>query len=89
LNLSVVIVVDPEKFDLDNIDESNYKTFDQAKERCPHLRGENVGEYSCSIHHYPWFKDTPCGTHTQFETTDSNCRMGDYFLKKSNMLVKS
>lgn len=81
-HLFVTIVVDPDKFDPDGVDESNLRTIDQSKERCPHLRGDKIGEYSCSIHHYPWFKDTPCGTHTQIEFKDSLCRMGSNLLDK-------
>ena len=77
-----VIVVDPDKYDPDDPDESNLRGIDLSKERCPHLRGDIPGEYSCAIHHYPWFADTPCGMHTQFERSDSPCRIGTQIMKK-------
>jgi hypothetical protein len=81
-NYLVTIVISPESFNPDDIKESDLRTIDQSKERCPHLRGDRVGEYSCSIHHYEWFKDTPCGTHTQIEPYDSDCRMGSHLINR-------
>lgn len=37
-----------------------------------------MGEYFCKIHHYEWFKDTPCGEFTQVERENSKCRIGNY-----------
>jgi len=74
----VVVIKDPVK----GIVEGNALGLNGST-RCPHLEGNTAGSYSCKIHHYPWFNDTPCGTHTQYETSDSNCRLGEYILKKA------
>jgi hypothetical protein len=75
--LAVVIVVDPEKGPV----EGNLEVRD-GTEPCRHIKREEDGTYTCLIHHYPWFKDTPCGTHTQIERSpDDPCRMGAYLLK--------
>lgn len=56
--------------------------------KCKHLQGESPGNYKCAIHHYSWYKDTPCAEFTQVEYNDSNCRMGEYILsqQKSNKI---
>jgi Fe-S-cluster containining protein len=82
LNYFVTIVVNPETFDPEDIKESDLRTINQLEERCIHLRGDKAGEYSCAIHEYPWFKDTPCGTHGQIERTDSDCRLGAHIISK-------
>ena len=69
----VMIVDDPEK----GISESNLVLQD-GKCKCKHLQGDKPGEYKCAIHDYPWFKDTPCGQHGQFERVESDCRIGVY-----------
>lgn len=48
--------------------------------KCPHLIGSKPGKYHCKIHHYKWFKNTPCGTHAQYETSNTPCRLGEYIL---------
>jgi hypothetical protein len=55
----------------------NIIAIDGAKERCPHLEGEAPGEYSCKIHSYEWFPDTPCG---QFNS--DGCIFGAYIIDK-------
>jgi len=45
-------------------------------EVCPHLRVED-GEASCNIHHYEFYKHTPCYQHSQIESGDSPCRIGE------------
>ena len=50
--------------------------------RCQHLTGDNPGQYSCAIHDYDWYQETPCYQFTQIETKNSNCRVGEYGLKK-------
>lgn len=69
----VVIVVDPNL----GIVEGNLKAINALEERCPHLQGEEPGKYSCNIHHYKWFKDTPCAQHNS-----NGCRWGRYILEK-------
>jgi len=49
-------------------------------ERCKHLRGDKPGEYSCAVHEYPWYKETPCFQFTQIEAENSACRVGQYVL---------
>jgi len=79
LNYLIVIVKDPEK----GITEKNCQVLDGST-RCPHLEGSKLGEYNCKIHHYSWFKETPCGQYDQIEQKISNCRMGEYLLRKLN-----
>ncbi len=72
----VVIVDDPEK----GIEEDNLKVRD-GKEPCQHLNGDTLGEYSCAIHDYPWYKKTPCFMHGQIEQdSDDDCRLGRWYL---------
>ena len=33
---------------------------------------------SCSIHKFEWFKDTPCGKHTQIGKSGEPCRIGKW-----------
>jgi hypothetical protein len=50
---------------------------------CKHLVGEESGKYSCIIHDKEWYKDTPCFSHGQMESSPDNvCRLGDYILNK-------
>lgn len=50
-------------------------------ERCKHLMGDSLGNYSCAIHHYDWYKQTPCYSYGQIELSpDDPCRMGQYIL---------
>lgn len=72
----VAIVKDPEK----GIDEKNI-ILHSGKKPCIHLKGDKPGEYSCAVHEYPWYKETPCFSHTQIESKDSDCRIGVYMLK--------
>ena len=75
----VVIVDDPEK----GIVKENLISNEGNGNSCKHLRGKRSGEYSCAIHHYPWYKDTPCFAHGQIEISpDCVCRLGEYILKK-------
>jgi hypothetical protein len=47
--------------------------------RCQHLTEDNM----CAVHHYEWYKETPCYAHTQIEENeDCLCRMGEYLTKK-------
>lgn len=51
-------------------------------EACPHLKF--VDDMAvCSIHHYKWYKQTPCFRHDQISTSpDDPCRMGVYLTEK-------
>ena len=75
INYDVIIIDDPEK----GVTEDNL-IHKKSGDRCQHLRGDKPGEYSCAVHHYPWYKETPCFEFTQVEREDSNCRMGEYVL---------
>ncbi len=76
INYDVVIVTDPKL----GIVEGN-AAHKPAGEPCPHLIGSKPGKYSCAIHAYPWYKQTPCYEFTQIEQTiNSPCRMGEYVL---------
>ena len=78
INYMVIIVDDP----IYGIDPDNLKVH-MGEGRCQHLIGDIPGEYSCAIHDYPWYKDTPCFAFTQIEDSiDNPCRMGDYILNK-------
>jgi len=73
--LSVIIVDDPTK----GITEDNLKHHAGGK-RCPHLLGNKVGEFSCSLHEKSWYKETPCFAHDQISKSPSDpCRMGVAF----------
>jgi hypothetical protein len=75
LTMLIPIIIDPNK----GFKENNVDLLDGTK-HCPHLKGDKPGNYSCNIHHYKWFKDTPCGQYTQIESSNSNCRTGNYKL---------
>lgn len=51
-------------------------------ERCKHLIGPAPGEYSCAIHNYEWYEETPCAEFTQVGKPDSPCRRGEQILKR-------
>lgn len=82
LTSCVIIVDDPEK----GIQEDNNLILQNGLEkRCKHLRGDSSGEYSCAIHDKTWYKETPCFSHGQIESsTDTPCRMGVYILNKKS-----
>ena len=79
----VIIVDDPELGPVEgNLRPLNFKPFEE-KERCPHLRGDKPGEYSCAVHDKPWYPETPCFSHGQIEQSpDDPCRMGEHILKQ-------
>lgn len=71
----VVIVDDPEK----GLDEDNLKAREGGSS-CQHLKGDKSGEFSCAIHDYPWYEETPCFAHTQIEDGNTDCRIGEHVL---------
>ena len=79
IHYDVVIVDNPEL----GLIESNLKAKPTGQE-CQHLQGEMFNR-SCAIHHYPWYKDTPCFQYTQIEQSNSECRMGAYLKKKAGI----
>ena len=76
-NYAVVIVDDPAK----GICEDNLILHEGLGSPCKHLQGNKPGEYSCKVHEYEWYKETPCFQHGQIEHENSPCRMGEYILK--------
>jgi hypothetical protein len=82
INLCVMIVDDHEK----GLKEDNIIFHSGERVSCKHLIGDKPGYYSCNIHHYKWYKKTPCYSHGQIEQSkDCNCRIGEYILKKENI----
>ena len=80
-NYMVVIVDDP----AEGIAEDNLICHD-GKGRCKHLRGDKPGEYSCAVHDFPWYEETPCFAHGQIERSpDEPCRLGVYVLKQQEV----
>ena len=79
-NYFVQIVDDPEV----GIDEGNIITLYGDGTPCQHLKGDKPGEYSCAIHDYLWYEETPCFSHTQIENGNTNCRMGKYILENND-----
>lgn len=77
-NLCVVVVDDPEK----GLDENNLIYHSGTKGKCKHLKGNTIGKYSCAIHDREWYDETPCFNHSQIERGNTNCRTGEYMLKK-------
>lgn len=64
------------------IDEGNVITHEGDGTSCKHLEGNKPGEYACKIHDYPWYKETPCFSHGQIESSPDNvCRLGEFILK--------
>jgi hypothetical protein len=58
--------------------KDNIRSINMLEERCPHLEGDRPGEYSCRIHEYEWFKDTPCGQYNS-----DGCTLGEYIISNS------
>ena len=83
-NLSVAIIKDPSK----SFNENNITFHEGNNKSCPHLAGNKPGKYSCKIHHFPWYKKTPCYAHSQFEFENSNCRIGEYILSNKNKFFR-
>lgn len=83
IHYMVVIVDDPEK----GIQEDNVKAIGMnGPERCKHLRGDKPGEFSCEIHDYDWYVETPCYQHTQIGKDDEPCRIGQAVLSGKILL---
>ena len=76
-NLAVIIINDPDI----GLKEGNTEFHNGRGNPCKHLVGTKPGEYSCALHNKPWYVETPCFNHTQFETSNCNCRMGAYIME--------
>jgi len=49
---------------------------------CPNLSWHGTTAI-CALHHYKWYKKTPCYSHGQIEESkDCVCRMGEYMRAK-------
>jgi hypothetical protein len=81
----VSIVDDPEK----GITDDNI-TSHMGDGPCKHLEGDTPGEYSCKVHHMPWYKDTPCYAHGQIEKDQNcECRTGRFMLDNQDILRRN
>lgn len=81
IKLFVPIVKNPDK----GIKKDNIIGHYGNDSPCMHLKGDKPGKYKCSIHHYSWYKDTPCFRHEPaYSRKTSECLMGNYVLKKEN-----
>lgn len=81
INYFVPIVKDPTK----GVVEGNFEMHLGEGKPCRYLVGDGPGKYSCSIHHYPWFRETPCHEFGQVEASeDTPCRIGTYILNNGN-----
>lgn len=80
----VPIVVDPEKGLVpDNL------TIQCGEGPCIHLRGDEPGSYSCAVHDYEWYMETPCFDFGQVEESPTDlCRLGEYVLRKFKASLK-
>ena len=56
-------------------------------DKCPHLKGNVSGEYSCMVHNRIWYKKTPCFAHGQIEqSVDDPCRTGNYIMNRPYLI---
>ena len=74
-----VMIIAPHEVKEDLVIDSKH-SFEVIPKRsgkeCPHLRWEE-NKAVCSIHHYKWYKDTPCFHHGQVEKRATEfCRIG-------------
>lgn len=78
-NLFVPIVDDPKKGPV----EGNLITHEGDGTPCKHLLGNKPGEYSCALHNYKWYKETPCFDFGQVEKSPADlCRLGVHLMKR-------
>lgn len=80
-----VAIVKNDIGNLSTTTESNIE-MKQGEKKCPHLQGTEPGKLSCAIHHFPWYSETLCASHSQFETKETNCRIGEHLLKNKTMV---
>lgn len=66
--------------------EGNIVVHDGQGVACQHLRGEQIGDYSCVAHNEPWYEETPCAQYGQIERdVNTPCRTGSFRKKKIMM----
>jgi len=82
----MVIVVKPEyannAFDINNAPEEAFLSKTEITP-CPNLYWEG-DESRCRIHHYDWFKQTPCWDFDQIGQQDEECRIGKFIRKNKS-----
>lgn len=76
---NVTIVIDPSKGPV----EDNLR-MKKVGERCPHLVGNEPGEFFCSVHNEDWYKDTACFSYSQVEPFNQDCRIGRHVFNTLN-----
>jgi Fe-S-cluster containining protein len=77
INYAVIILDNPDL----PLTETNVR-FKPDGERCPHLRGDAPGKYSCAVHDHPQYQETPCFDFGQIEESPEDpCRIGMYILQ--------
>ena len=52
-----------------------------SNEVCPHLAIKN-NKIICLAHDKIYYKDCPCDQHSQFESTNSFCRIGNHLINE-------
>jgi hypothetical protein len=77
----MVPIVDNPKLGLK---ESNIVIHEGNGDPCKHLTGDKPGNYQCAIHNHKFYKKTPCFSHSQIEHGNTNCRLGEYILKRNS-----
>lgn len=84
-----VIIIRPEYINED-INDILSKDFNAADKiaihkpcgiKCPHLDYDEDGIATCKVHDKPWYKGTPCDSHTQIGKEDAVCRIGNMTIK--------
>ena len=85
-----VVIIRPEfaneKFKMSSVesyeDAEKVSMVKEGGDPCPHFEQEE-NETRCKVHHYKWYKDTPCFSYGQIESkVTDNCRMGEYLLRR-------
>jgi len=83
-----VVIIKPEyvkpDLDLSLVDclDDDFLTLKHSNELCPHIIIRDK-KFMCGIHHYEWYKDTPCYQYVQVENNkDELCRMGDMIINQ-------
>lgn len=88
---SLVVVIHPD-FVKENLDIT--KLPDEAflplkSEKCPHLSWDDNDIAVCAIHHYKWYKETPCYRHGQIEENENDpCRTGVWIRENPDYKIR-
>lgn len=78
-SLLAVVIKDPDG----PFEEPNFMTIGASgeKERCPHLRGDETGEYWCYVHDKEWYHESPCAQY-QSHWPNKSCRLGEFLINQ-------